>query len=190
MPKRIAGLYQQMIDVIPLSNFDLDSFYARQSNSVKAKLAYGGCYSRNELKTLPLARSDLDKLCYWIFNLDDKNSAGTHWVMLLRTPHAGSGVKWEYFDSYGMPPPEEILDLLAGIADEIEYNSYQLQAMGTAYCGYYCLYVLERIMSSIRYAAIARHAPAPVWTLCDIMYEFGMNKRANDLKIHSWIMNQ
>ena len=53
---------------------------------------------------------------------------GTHWVMFINE---------YYFDSYGCPPPINILNYLwIG-----QYSEYQIQK-NDSYCAAYCLYVL------------------------------------------------
>lgn len=73
----------------------------------------------------------------WVVNLDDLSGPGTHWCALIitsRTPHS---IKGEWFDSYGMPPPECIVKLsMNGI---IRFNDWQLQTLPEQSCGLYCL---------------------------------------------------
>ena len=55
-------------------------------------------------------------------------SVGTHWVMFTNQ---------NYFDSYGCPPPTNILNHIKnGI-----YSEYQIQT-NDSYCAAYCLYTL------------------------------------------------
>ena len=67
-----------------------------------------------------------------IVNLADSLSDGTHWVCYFNNC---------YFDSYGLPPPLEIVEYLG---DNLEYNIYQIQKSGQI-CGHLCLYFLNRI---------------------------------------------
>ena len=67
-----------------------------------------------------------------IVNLADSLSDGTHWVCYFNNC---------YFDSYGLPPPLEIVQYLG---DNLEYNIYQIQKSGQI-CGHLCLYFLNRI---------------------------------------------
>ena len=55
-------------------------------------------------------------------------SVGTHWVMFI---------KEYYFNSYGCPPPINILNYL----NIGQYSEYQIQK-NDSYCAAYCLYVL------------------------------------------------
>ena len=67
-----------------------------------------------------------------IVNFADSLSDGTHWVCYFNN---------YYFDSYGLPPPLEIVQYLG---DNLEYNIYQIQKSGQI-CGHLCLYFLNRI---------------------------------------------
>ena len=70
---------------VALSNFDLLNWCEYLRIPLK------GIFSRNEAK--PLHHSPC------IINLDDFGSLGTHWV------YCWKGKDMEYFDSFGMPPP-------------------------------------------------------------------------------------
>ena len=84
------------------------------------------------------ASSELDT-AYGIYMRDDKitttcgivnlhTTKGTHWVMF---------VKEFYFDSYGCPPPTNILNhIKKGF-----YSEYQIQK-NDSYCAAFCLHVL------------------------------------------------
>ena len=45
-----------------------------------------------------------------------------------------------YFNSYGLPPPDEMVDYLQ---PEIRYNTDELQRRGDVVCDHYGLYVLK-----------------------------------------------
>ena len=53
---------------------------------------------------------------------------GTHWVMF---------VDENYFDSYGCPPPKNVVNQI----NKGTYSEYQIQK-NDSYCAAYCLYVL------------------------------------------------
>ena len=77
-----------------------------------------------------------------IVNLADSLSDGTHWVCYFNNlPSAVDPGQNYYFDSYGLPPPLEIVEYLG---DNLEYNIYQIQKSGQI-CGHLCLYFLNRI---------------------------------------------
>ena len=51
------------------------------------------------------------------------------------------GTKKYYFDSYGLPPPEQI----AGNYKNIHYSNNQYQDNTAVTCGYYCIYLLHEL---------------------------------------------
>jgi len=77
-----------------------------------------------------------------IVNLDAVGGKGTHWVCYFNYPKA----KYvEYFDSFGLPPPEEVEKYLLTSRKPIVYNTAELQSRDSELCGYYCIeYILMR----------------------------------------------
>lgn len=96
---------------------------------------------RDELKELQLT-------CNVICNIHTSDQKGVHWSALRISPHDAT-----YFDSYGLPPTQEILDLCSHIKHKITYSG-QLQEFGTSYCGQLCLYVLYCLNKSIPFETI------------------------------------
>ena len=66
-----------------------------------------------------------------IVNLDSNISKGTHWVAYWK-----SGSYIEYFDSFGLQPPLEVINYLG---NNIIYNYVQKQKFNTFICGHLCL---------------------------------------------------
>ena len=89
-----------------------------------------GIYSRNEFMT--------KKHSPCIINLDDFGNQGTHWVCCFPQDEF-----LNYFDSFGMPYPEEYAKRAKKDNLQIIYNTTQLTSV---LCGYYCLFVLHRAM--------------------------------------------
>ena len=87
-----------------------------------------------------------------IVNLADSLSDGTHWVCYYNG---------YYFDSYGLPPPLEIVEYLGDSAqsaadrrsENSEYNIFQIQKLGVI-CGHLCLYFLNRITKGMEFNEI------------------------------------
>ena len=87
-----------------------------------------------------------------IVNLADSLSDGTHWVCYYNG---------YYFDSYGLPPPLEIVEYLgdnSALSEQLpnvdlEYNIYQIQKSGQI-CGHLCLYFLNRITKGMEFNEI------------------------------------
>ena len=78
-----------------------------------------------------------------IINLQDYfKGAGTHWVVVYNKPDHKN---IEYFDSFALSPPEEMIQFMKTSGKPLEYNSGQIQTMDSIMCGYYCIYyILER----------------------------------------------
>ena len=74
-------------------------------------------------------------------NLDDSSGSGSHWVAYYRNRKD----KY-YFDSYGLPPPKELIDYLKS---PILYNTEQIQRADQVICGHLCLYVLKEMCKGI-----------------------------------------
>jgi hypothetical protein len=72
-----------------------------------------------------------------IINLDDSRGIGTHWCCWFK-----SGREKYYFDSYGLQPPNEIVQYLK---TGILYSTDRIQPDGTLICGHLCVYVLNRL---------------------------------------------
>ena len=83
-----------------------------------------------------------------ILNLDDTSGLGTHWVAWYK-----NGTEKKYFDSYGLQPPNELVDYLAPRApanrrfvhSPILYNTERVQPYDQVFCGHLCLYVLKQL---------------------------------------------
>ena len=117
---------KMMFKDVPLSNFDLKAWCK------SLKIPIKGIFSRNEEK--PLHHSPC------IINLDDFGSMGTHWVCCWRAKNG----EHEYFDSFGLPPPNEWeLELKKLQKKTFLRNDNQLQWIGSVRCGYYCLLFLN-----------------------------------------------
>ena len=74
-----------------------------------------------------------------IMNLDDSSGSGTHWVAWLKR-----GNDKFYFDSFGLPPPNE-LDKYLG--SDIFYPTQQIQPRQEVFCSHLCLHVLKQMQN-------------------------------------------
>src|SRR6185295_8669282 len=110
-----------------LTNIDIKE-YARGIDDFR------GVFSRDNLPEKAELRGS------YIINLDRQDGNGTHWV----TCHVNRNEKY-YFDSFGLPPPGEIVSFLGQRKDSIVYNTSQIQGMAEAICGHLCLMILYRL---------------------------------------------
>lgn len=103
------------------------------SVDIKRNNQFLGVYSRDNLPNQCKPNTSL------ILNLDNENGPGTHWVCIYN----GSPDAIEYFDSYGFPPPEEVINYMKKCNKDIAYSTSQLQSLNSVMCGYYCMYYIN-----------------------------------------------
>ena len=72
-----------------------------------------------------------------IINLDKSTGVGTHYVCYFK--HGNNKI---YFDSFGIKPPNEIIN---NLKSPILYQTFRIQKLKDTNCGRYCLYVLYRL---------------------------------------------
>ena len=97
-----------------------------------------GCYWKDELQP-----ADLKQGTNYIINLesefdDDGNpNSGSHWTCLCISKRSGS-VFPMYFDSFGLPPPQHLVDIVQKrFKKRINWTEKNIQCMVTGVCGYY-----------------------------------------------------
>ena len=110
---------------VPLSNFQLID----AAKNLKIK-NMRGVFVRDELPKRP------KKVECGILNLDDSQGNGTHWTAWIKKDN-----EKQYFDSYGLAPPVELVEYLK---DPVYYNSERVQPDGAVICGHLCLYMLKK----------------------------------------------
>ena len=100
---------------------------------------FRGVISRDQIPGIRYAKRD--RLgSYYIVNLNDSTQPGSHWVVI----HVSPGVKpLEYFDSFGMNAPNEVVELTDTLGVQYIYNSTQYQDLNSVLCGYWCLYFVN-----------------------------------------------
>ena len=74
----------------------------------------------------------------FIINLDDTEGPGTDWVAVEITADFVN-----YFDSFGIQLPQELVNLCYIFNKLYKYESNQFQDLSSVLCGYYCLYFLK-----------------------------------------------
>jgi len=86
---------------------------------------------------LPTVRNS-DESC--VINIEDYfKGNGTHWVCVFNDSNSPDV---EYFDSFGLPPPDLILGYMKTGAKGIVYNNSEIQEISSIMCGYYCCYFI------------------------------------------------
>ncbi len=108
-------------EITPLSNHDLE----KMVKQLKSK-NFRGVFM---IDTLP---SKINGKECGIVNLDSIRNESTH----------KDRNKKYYFDSYGLSPPLEVKKYLG---KDILISNFQIQELGTNYCGHMCLYVLYEL---------------------------------------------
>jgi len=105
------------------SNFELAAYFADK----QSKIRFGGVFSNDELR-----KPKPNHL--YILNLENASEGGSHWTLLLN--------HW-YFDSYGTPPTKTIAPFVK------QWNKQQLQSLESEACGFFVLYVADRLMAGL-----------------------------------------
>src|SRR5207244_10264516 len=93
---------------------------------------FKGVYMRDELK----GKANHDESL--ILNMDESSGNGTHWTSLLVTKNCSF-----YFDSFGLPPPKEVINYCPDHSRY--YNTFKIQKPEEVICGHYCIYVLYKL---------------------------------------------
>ena len=104
---------------------------------------------RDELKKLKPKNRECG-----ILNLNTSKEPGSHWVCWYRngsSRNGSSNVVRIYFDSYGLLPPQELVNYLG---TPILRNTEQLQGFDQSNCGQFCLYVLKRLSDGDKFQNI------------------------------------
>ena len=70
-----------------------------------------------------------------VINLDNSQGNGTHWTALKKSKN-----EINYFDSFGMPPPQELIELYLRV--KVVHNTHQFQHMNKTNCGAYVIYFI------------------------------------------------
>ena len=119
---------------IPMSNFDLLDWCKYLKIPIKNVL------SRDQ--TVPHQH----KLALFIYNLEPHYMSGSHWV----TTYVRDGTI-NYFDSFGMPPFQELVNHAKEKNLNLLHQNRQIQNLYTTTCGYFCLYFLNEMHKGVDY---------------------------------------
>lgn len=109
----------------PLSNIEIRDFFKVN------KFPNSGVYMRDEKNNIYNGKDN-----YIIFNLDDEQNQGTHWVALYISV---SDKRLYYFDPYGIAPPDEIVKQSKKNKYRLFYTTNRIQPDKSILCGYYAV---------------------------------------------------
>lgn len=103
----------------------------------RLKIKLNGIYFKDELSHIYDGN--------YILNLDSvKNgNGGSHWVAFVK-----KGDLIIYCDSYGMPPPQNQINLFEQHGLRCYSNTVQIQDYKSTLCGYYCILFLYIVSNS------------------------------------------
>ena len=80
------------------------------------------------------------QLGLFIYNLEPSYMSGSHWVATYVRDKVIN-----YFDSFGMPPFQEMVDYAKGKNLTLLHQNSQIQNLLSSTCGYFCLYFLNEM---------------------------------------------
>ena len=113
---------------IPMSNHDLIKWCKYLNIPINDVL------SRNE--NVP----HIHKQALFIYNLEPAYMSGSHWVATYVKDNVIN-----YFDSFGMPPFQEMVNHAKKKNLTLLHQNNQIQNIQTTTCGYFCLYFLNEM---------------------------------------------
>ena len=113
---------------IPMSNFDLLNWCKYLNIPINDVLSRDQNVPHNHIQAL------------FIYNLEPSYMSGSHWV----ATYVEDGVI-NYFDSFGLPPFQEIVNHAKKKNLTLLHQNDQIQNIMTTTCGYFCLYFLNEM---------------------------------------------
>ena len=111
-----------------MSNFDLLDWCKYLKIPIKNVLSRDQKVSHDHKQTL------------FIYNLEPSYMKGSHWIATYARDNVIN-----YFDSFGLPPFEEMLNHAKRQNVTLLHQNQQLQNLYTTTCGYFCLYFLNEM---------------------------------------------
>ena len=119
---------------IPMSNYDLLKWCQYLNIPINNVLSREESSPHNHKQAL------------FIYNLEPSYMIGSHWV----ATYVKNGII-NYFDSFGMPPFQEIVNHAKRKNMTLVHQSDQIQNLMTTTCGYFCLYFLNEMSKGRSY---------------------------------------
>ena len=113
--------------------------------------SFRGVISRDQIALIDRGARGVNPSRYYIVNLNDSTQPGSHWVVI----HVKITLI-EYFDSFGLNAPMELVELSDRMGLNYLYNSTQYQDLNSVLCGYWCLYFVNESRKGRSYYDILR----------------------------------
>ena len=124
---------------IPLSNYDLIDWCKYLNIPIKDVLSRDKTVQHNHRQAL------------FIYNLEPSYLSGSHWVSTYVKDNVIN-----YFDSFGLPPFQEIVNHARKKNLTLLHQDNQIQNINTTTCGYFCLYFLNEMNKGKTYFDILK----------------------------------
>jgi len=86
------------------------------------------------------------KQAMFIYNLEPSYMSESHWIATYVKDNVIN-----YFDSFGMPPFQEIVDHVKKKNWTLLHQNQWIQHLNTTTCGYFCLYFLSEMHKGVDY---------------------------------------
>ena len=119
---------------IPMSNFDLLEWCKYLKIPINNVLSRDTKAPHNHI------------LAIFIYNLEPSYMSGSHWIATYVTDNVIN-----YFDSFGLPPFQEMVDHVKKKNLTLLHQNQQIQHLNTTTCGYFCLYFLNEMHKGVDY---------------------------------------
>ncbi len=109
---------------------------------------------------------------FYIVNLeDDMHGLGTHWTAFFIV-----NTFCIYFDSFGLPPPMDIVRFVKGYT--VLYNPHQVQHIMSNACGYYVIDFINYFDNITKVELVSK--PNVNFHISKFVEPFNINKRSNN----------
>ena len=118
------------------------------SNDKVTSRNFKGVYALDEIKHI----KQIIFPSAYVFNLDPSYKPGVHWVAVYIDRE---GLP-EYLDSFGRPPPREIIDFLCTYAESWNYNHVPVQELYSTTFGQFVVFYIYQRCSGLTLKSILR----------------------------------
>ncbi len=121
-----------------LSNIKIQNYF-ESYKPVKYRKNFIACIANNGIK-----KQNPHQYGFYIINLSKSNkSPESHWVLLYITSKCNL-----YFDSFGLPCSQEILNFLKRNDNPVIYNDKDIQSIKFSRCVFFATFLVEKLMKS------------------------------------------